>query len=412
MALPKVTPGTYDYGAYAKPSQVKYNASGDLALAQGISKGVEGLVGLVKSKLQEKRDTDAKANEAQEEAVNALAVEQQKTKEDQNDSKIKTLTGLADRAGSLLTAKQRREYKRELRAGDEDLTRKESRQALDKELRTINGEVDAFIALNKYDIDEDLLNKTDPASISPSSLPNFHLAKKLASGDYGTTTEDGRTYVTYNYMGTDGKEKEGRKLLTDLVENIDEYTEFSERFGFATSEEFNTIGQSIGERFNENQIKAYLTKELGGVKYLDRTKLKEKMTEEGSFILSQIDNFAYAAIEQMDGINDLKEYRSKAADYIIDNFITQTGADIVKPDAIGIDYNIDPKKILKEIKIPIQGGLDPKILLTDKEKLKKEATKYLDVFKDHPYIFNLGHGVLPETDPNMFEYLVNTVKDY
>ena len=86
--------------------------------------------------------------------------------------------------------------------------------------------------------------------------------------------------------------------------------------------------------------------------------------------------------------------------------------DIVKPDVIGIDYNIDPKKILKEIKIPVQGGLDPKTLLTDKEKLKKEATKYLDLFKDHPYIFNLGHGVLPETDPNMFEYLVNTVKDY
>ena len=86
--------------------------------------------------------------------------------------------------------------------------------------------------------------------------------------------------------------------------------------------------------------------------------------------------------------------------------------EIVKPDAIGIDYNVDPKKILNVIKIPIQGGLDPKILLTDKERLKKEATKYLDIFKDHPYIFNLGHGVLPETDPNMFEYLVNTVKDY
>ena len=86
--------------------------------------------------------------------------------------------------------------------------------------------------------------------------------------------------------------------------------------------------------------------------------------------------------------------------------------EIVKPDAVGIDYNVDPKKILQDIKIPVQGGLDPKILLTDKEKLKKEATKYLDVFKDHPYIFNLGHGVLPETDPNMFEYLVNTVKDY
>jgi len=86
--------------------------------------------------------------------------------------------------------------------------------------------------------------------------------------------------------------------------------------------------------------------------------------------------------------------------------------EIVKPDAIGIDYNVDPREILNDIKIPIQGGLDPKILLTDKERLKKEATKYLDIFKDHPYIFNLGHGVLPETDPNMFEYLVNTVKDY
>jgi len=86
--------------------------------------------------------------------------------------------------------------------------------------------------------------------------------------------------------------------------------------------------------------------------------------------------------------------------------------EIVKPDAVSIDYNVDPRKILKNIKIPIQGGLDPKILLTDKETLKKEAIKYLDIFKDHPYIFNLGHGVLPETNPDMVEYLVQTVKNY
>ena len=86
--------------------------------------------------------------------------------------------------------------------------------------------------------------------------------------------------------------------------------------------------------------------------------------------------------------------------------------EIVKPDAISIDYNVNPKNIIKDIKIPVQGGLDPKMLLTDKETLKKEASKYLDIFKDHPYIFNLGHGVLPETDPNMFDYLVKTVKNY
>ena len=86
--------------------------------------------------------------------------------------------------------------------------------------------------------------------------------------------------------------------------------------------------------------------------------------------------------------------------------------EFIKPDAICIDYEVDPIKIHKEIKIPVQGGMDPKILLTDKEKLKKETIKYLDIFKDHPYIFNLGHGVLPETDPNMMDYLVKTVKDY
>jgi len=86
--------------------------------------------------------------------------------------------------------------------------------------------------------------------------------------------------------------------------------------------------------------------------------------------------------------------------------------EIVKPNAVNIDYDVDPNEIQKLIKIPIQGGLDPKILLTDKDNLKKEAKKYLDIFKDHPYIFNLGHGVLPETNPNMVEYLVNIVKDY
>tara|TARA_B100002019_G_scaffold180004_1_gene155427 strand:+ start:52 stop:1056 length:1005 start_codon:yes stop_codon:yes gene_type:complete len=86
--------------------------------------------------------------------------------------------------------------------------------------------------------------------------------------------------------------------------------------------------------------------------------------------------------------------------------------EIVKPDAVNIDYNVNPIEIIKNIKIPVQGGLDPKILLTNKETLKKETIKYLEIFKDHPYIFNLGHGILPETKPEMVEYLVKTVKDY
>ena len=86
--------------------------------------------------------------------------------------------------------------------------------------------------------------------------------------------------------------------------------------------------------------------------------------------------------------------------------------DLVNPDVVNIDYDVDPISICKSINIPVQGGLDPKVLLTDISNLKKQALKYLDIFKDHPYIFNLGHGVLPETNPEMVDYLVKIVKDY
>ena len=84
---------------------------------------------------------------------------------------------------------------------------------------------------------------------------------------------------------------------------------------------------------------------------------------------------------------------------------------IVNPDVISIDYNVNPEKILEEIDIPVQGGLNPEKLLTDKDTLKQEVKKYLKIFKNHPYIFNLGHGVLPETNPNMVEYLIKFIKD-
>ena len=90
----------------------------------------------------------------------------------------------------------------------------------------------------------------------------------------------------------------------------------------------------------------------------------------------------------------------------------KTYCEIIKPNAINIDYNVNLNNVLKNLKIPIQGGMNPEILLTNKETLKNETKKYLDIFKSHPYIFNLGHGILPNTDPNMVDYLVKMVRDY
>ena len=86
--------------------------------------------------------------------------------------------------------------------------------------------------------------------------------------------------------------------------------------------------------------------------------------------------------------------------------------DNVKPDIISIDYNVDPSVIRDSIDIPIQGGLDPKILLQNKEIVRNEVTKYLKTFDKKRYIFNLGHGVLPETNPDMVRYLVDEVRSF
>ena len=85
---------------------------------------------------------------------------------------------------------------------------------------------------------------------------------------------------------------------------------------------------------------------------------------------------------------------------------------IIRPSMINIDYNVNPKTLINKFDIPIQGGLDPKVLLTDKENLKNEVTKYLELFKDHPYVFNLGHGILPETQIESVEELVKIVRNF
>ena len=85
----------------------------------------------------------------------------------------------------------------------------------------------------------------------------------------------------------------------------------------------------------------------------------------------------------------------------------------VKPDCISIDSEVDPIWAKKNFNnIPIQGGLDPKVLLFKKKKeIKLHVLRYLETFQNYPYIFNLGHGVLPETKPEIIEYIIQIVRN-
>ena len=86
---------------------------------------------------------------------------------------------------------------------------------------------------------------------------------------------------------------------------------------------------------------------------------------------------------------------------------------VVKPDGISLDYDVDPNWVKQNLSnVVFQGGLNPKLLLSNKKEILNISKKYLDIFKDVPYIFNLGHGLLPETDPDMVNKLVEFYREY
>ena len=64
-------------------------------------------------------------------------------------------------------------------------------------------------------------------------------------------------------------------------------------------------------------------------------------------------------------------------------------------------------------KVAIQGNLNPEVLLQSREIIKQETYKILDKFKDfNGYIFNLGHGITPNIDPNNIKYLTDIIREY
>ena len=91
----------------------------------------------------------------------------------------------------------------------------------------------------------------------------------------------------------------------------------------------------------------------------------------------------------------------------INNFIK-----VVKPHGISIDYDINLKKLNLNNNVVFQGGMNPKFLLGNNKRMFNEAKKYLNFFKNKPYIFNLGHGILPKTKPENVKRLVEFVRSY
>jgi uroporphyrinogen decarboxylase len=91
------------------------------------------------------------------------------------------------------------------------------------------------------------------------------------------------------------------------------------------------------------------------------------------------------------------------------NKLAKTGADV-----LGLDWTMDLGKARKSVgdKVALQGNLDPCVLYANEDKIKEEVIQILDSYGvGTGHVFNLGHGILPDIDPEKVKAMVRYIKE-
>lgn len=82
--------------------------------------------------------------------------------------------------------------------------------------------------------------------------------------------------------------------------------------------------------------------------------------------------------------------------------------------AVGIDETLDPVWVARELpeNMPVQGNLDPLLLLAGSDQLEQRVRSILEAFADRPHVFNLGHGIDRRTPIEHVERLIGAVRGW
>lgn len=86
-----------------------------------------------------------------------------------------------------------------------------------------------------------------------------------------------------------------------------------------------------------------------------------------------------------------------------------------KPDAISIDWNVDLLDIKKRLPkgVAVQGNMDPHILYADKKVIKERIHRLFERMRgENGFIFNLGHGIMPDIPFDNVKYAVEVIKEF
>lgn len=81
-------------------------------------------------------------------------------------------------------------------------------------------------------------------------------------------------------------------------------------------------------------------------------------------------------------------------------------------DALGLDETVDPDWAHATLppELPVQGNLDPLALIAGGDALDRATNRVLDAFVERPHVFNLGHGILPDTPITHVEHLLARIR--
>lgn len=98
----------------------------------------------------------------------------------------------------------------------------------------------------------------------------------------------------------------------------------------------------------------------------------------------------------------------RLAGHLYQNYVDQTGI-----QGVSVDSSIPLSEIQKlQNKVCVQGNIDPLLLLKGGQDMVDQALKICDALSDKPFIFNLAHGIIKETNPDHVALLVETVRNY
>ncbi len=97
----------------------------------------------------------------------------------------------------------------------------------------------------------------------------------------------------------------------------------------------------------------------------------------------------------------------RGAGSLLPRYVAETGV-----DAVGLDWMIDRIFAHEQVQsaVPVQGNVDPLVLLAGGTALDRTVDAVMEAFADGPFIFNLGHGILPDTPISHVEQMIKRVR--